>query len=210
MEDARPLHQVDEVEDQPRRDQRGGQAVQSSAAAHQGNDRHGFGAAIAGDREPTQNVRSHRREFISRCRVEYDSGDGLLDAHARRFRCQAVRPASPLLPQLEKEGLGAVSASRLHRIVLESLRNCDGKRVRKRDVRTLAAWKPRRNPEIRSSSPGSSFRISRSPIARRPGRHALGRGPPPARSQAHQPLVPVARSSTTPCRSRWNTPTRCG
>ena len=49
------------------------------------------------------------------------------------------------LPQLEKEGLGAVSRLPVSiRIVLESLlRNCDGKRVKEEDVRALAAWKPR-------------------------------------------------------------------
>ncbi len=49
------------------------------------------------------------------------------------------------LPQLEKEGLGAVSRLPVCiRIVLESLlRNCDGKRVKEDDVRALAAWKPR-------------------------------------------------------------------
>src|SRR4029453_16438886 len=48
-------------------------------------------------------------------------------------------------PQLEKEGLGAVSRLPVSlRIVLESLlRNCDGKRVKEEDVRALANWKPR-------------------------------------------------------------------
>jgi aconitate hydratase len=47
------------------------------------------------------------------------------------------------LPQLEREGLGALSRLPVSlRIVLESLvRNCDGKRVKEDDVRALAAWK---------------------------------------------------------------------
>ncbi|GAC1536538.1 MAG: aconitate hydratase AcnA [Myxococcales bacterium] len=47
------------------------------------------------------------------------------------------------LPALEKGGLGNLSRMpACLRVVLESLvRNCDGKRVREEDVRTLAAWK---------------------------------------------------------------------
>ncbi len=46
------------------------------------------------------------------------------------------------LPQLEKEGLGKISRLPVSiRIVLESvLRNCDGKKITERDVRTLAQW----------------------------------------------------------------------
>ena len=46
------------------------------------------------------------------------------------------------LPVLESEGLGKISRLPVSiRIVLESvLRNCDGKKVRPEDVRTLAAW----------------------------------------------------------------------
>ncbi len=48
------------------------------------------------------------------------------------------------LPQLEKQGLGAISKLPVSiRIVLESvLRNFDGKKIREQDVRALAAWKP--------------------------------------------------------------------
>jgi aconitate hydratase len=46
------------------------------------------------------------------------------------------------LPELEKTGVGPISKLPVSiRIVLESvLRNCDGKRVREEDVRTLANW----------------------------------------------------------------------
>ncbi len=46
------------------------------------------------------------------------------------------------LPRLEAAGLGAISRLPVSiRIVLESvLRNCDGRKVREQDVRTLAAW----------------------------------------------------------------------
>ena len=49
------------------------------------------------------------------------------------------------LPRLEAEGFGPLGRLPVSlRIVLESLvRNCDGKRVKEDDVRTLAAWKPR-------------------------------------------------------------------
>ena len=49
------------------------------------------------------------------------------------------------LPQLEKDGLGAISRLPVSlRVVLESLlRNCDGRRVKEDDVRALAAWQPR-------------------------------------------------------------------
>ncbi len=48
------------------------------------------------------------------------------------------------LPQLEREGLGAVSSLPVSlRIVLESvLRNCDGRRITEADVRAVAAWQP--------------------------------------------------------------------
>src|SRR5260370_2814436 len=48
------------------------------------------------------------------------------------------------LPQLEKEGLGAVSKLPVSiRIVLESvLRNYDGKRITEENIRALARWRP--------------------------------------------------------------------
>jgi len=47
------------------------------------------------------------------------------------------------LPALEEQGLGPISRLPVSiRIVLESvLRNCDGKKVRRKDVETLANWK---------------------------------------------------------------------
>jgi aconitate hydratase len=49
------------------------------------------------------------------------------------------------LPQLERDGAGAIRRLPVSiRIVLESLlRNCDGKRVKEDDVRSLAAWQPK-------------------------------------------------------------------
>src|SRR6478736_7791402 len=46
------------------------------------------------------------------------------------------------LPALEQKGLGKISRLPVSiRIVLESvLRNCDGKKVRRKDVKTLANW----------------------------------------------------------------------
>src|SRR6188472_2783367 len=46
------------------------------------------------------------------------------------------------LPALEEQGVGPISRLPISiRIVLESvLRNCDGKKVAERDVRTLANW----------------------------------------------------------------------
>src|SRR5256714_15680632 len=46
------------------------------------------------------------------------------------------------LPELEKQGVGIISRLPVSiRIVLESvLRNCDGKKVRGKDVETLANW----------------------------------------------------------------------
>src|SRR5207302_7723127 len=56
------------------------------------------------------------------------------------------------LPALEKQGVGPVSRLPVSiRIVLESvLRNCDGKKVSERDVRTLANWNAKKtaNEEI--------------------------------------------------------------
>ncbi|HXI12020.1 MAG TPA: aconitate hydratase [Thermoanaerobaculia bacterium] len=48
------------------------------------------------------------------------------------------------LPKLEADGVGKLSRLPVSiRIVLESvLRNCDGRRIRKEDVQTLANWKP--------------------------------------------------------------------
>jgi aconitate hydratase len=50
------------------------------------------------------------------------------------------------LPALEKQGVGPVARLPISiRIVLESvLRNCDGKKVRRRDVETLANWKAKK------------------------------------------------------------------
>jgi aconitate hydratase len=49
------------------------------------------------------------------------------------------------LPALESAGLGAISKLPASiRIVLESvLRNCDGQKVEERNIRELAAWKPK-------------------------------------------------------------------
>src|SRR6266496_6213297 len=56
------------------------------------------------------------------------------------------------LPELEKQGIGKISRLPISiRIVLESvLRNCDGKKVRRRDVETLANWNAKKpaNEEI--------------------------------------------------------------
>src|SRR3982750_2203446 len=56
------------------------------------------------------------------------------------------------LPDLEKQGIGQISHLPVSiRIVLESvLRNCDGKKVRRKDVESLANWNARRpaNEEI--------------------------------------------------------------
>src|SRR5207244_12466120 len=56
------------------------------------------------------------------------------------------------LPELEKQGVGKISRLPISiRIVLESvLRNCDEKKVRRKDVETLANWNARKpaNEEI--------------------------------------------------------------
>src|SRR5204863_9863059 len=56
------------------------------------------------------------------------------------------------LPALEEQGIGQISHLPVSiRIVLESvLRNCDGRKVRRRDVETLANWNAKRpaNDEI--------------------------------------------------------------
>jgi aconitate hydratase len=56
------------------------------------------------------------------------------------------------LPALEEQGIGKISRLPVSlRIVLESvLRNCDGKKVRRKDVETLAKWNPKKpaNEEI--------------------------------------------------------------
>src|SRR3954466_12906399 len=56
------------------------------------------------------------------------------------------------LPALEKQGIGKISRLPISiRIVLESvLRNCDGKKGRRKDVETLADWDAKRpaNEEI--------------------------------------------------------------
>lgn len=53
------------------------------------------------------------------------------------------------LPALEKQGIGAISRLPISiRIMLESLlRNCDGKRVKKEDVRKLANWNSKKPGE---------------------------------------------------------------
>ena len=47
------------------------------------------------------------------------------------------------LPALEEQGVGPIARLPVSiRIVLESvLRNCDGKKVRRKDIETLANWK---------------------------------------------------------------------
>src|SRR4030081_3557377 len=56
------------------------------------------------------------------------------------------------LPALEEQGIGKISRLPISiRIVLESvLRNCDGKKVRGKDVETLARWDAKKpaNEEI--------------------------------------------------------------
>lgn len=56
------------------------------------------------------------------------------------------------LPELEKQGIGKISRLPISiRVVLESvLRNCDGKKVRRKDVETLANWNAKKpaNEEI--------------------------------------------------------------
>src|SRR2546427_4908386 len=56
------------------------------------------------------------------------------------------------LPALEEQGIGKISRLPVSiRIVLESvLRNCDGKKVRRKDVETLANWNAKKpaNEEI--------------------------------------------------------------
>src|SRR6266571_1168878 len=57
-----------------------------------------------------------------------------------------------LLPALEEQGIGKISRLPVSiRIVLESvLRNCDGRKVRRKDVETLASWNAKKpaNEEI--------------------------------------------------------------
>ena len=71
--------------------------------------------------------------------ANFDAGDG------RRGRLYS-------LPALEKQGIGKISRLPISiRIVLESvLRNCDGKKVRRKDVETLARWNAKQpaNEEI--------------------------------------------------------------
>jgi len=70
------------------------------------------------------------------------------------------------LPQLEQEGIGPISRLPVSiRIVLESvLRNCDGKKITEKDVRSLADWAPkRRNPlRRRAHTPAGLYR--RAPV----------------------------------------------
>ncbi|HXX41427.1 MAG TPA: aconitate hydratase, partial [Chthoniobacterales bacterium] len=71
--------------------------------------------------------------------TKFDAGEG-----RRGFLCS--------LPALEEQGVGKISRLPVSiRIVLESvLRNCDGKKVRRKDVETLANWNARKpaNEEI--------------------------------------------------------------
>jgi aconitate hydratase len=71
--------------------------------------------------------------------MEHNLFDSLqnFDASGRTYRFYS-------LPQLEKEGVGAVSKLPVSiRILLESvLRNCDGKRVTQDNIRALANWQP--------------------------------------------------------------------
>src|SRR5881392_324857 len=71
----------------------------------------------------------------------------------RKFNAGKGRKGSLYsLPVLEKQGIGKISRLPISiRIVLESvLRNCDGKKVRRKDVETLANWNAKRpaNEEI--------------------------------------------------------------
>src|SRR6476646_8445591 len=65
---------------------------------------------------------------------------------------QGRKGAFHSLPELEKQGVGKISRLPISiRIVLESvLRNCDGKKVRRKDVETLAKWNAKKpaNEEI--------------------------------------------------------------
>jgi aconitate hydratase len=118
--------------------------------------------------------------------------------HSRQtFNAAGGRATLYSLPQLEKEGLGPISRLPVSlRIVLESLlRNCDGRKVREEDIRTLASWKP--NAERTAEVPFVVARIvlqdftgvpllvdlaaMRSAVAR------LGKDP-----KVIEPLVPVA------------------
>ena len=61
----------------------------------------------------------------------------------RKFEAGSGREGSLFsLPALEEQGVGPISRLPVSiRIVLESvLRNCDGKKVRRKDVETLAKW----------------------------------------------------------------------
>src|SRR4029077_20619128 len=71
----------------------------------------------------------------------------------RKFNAGHGRDASlHSLPALEQQGVGPISRLPVSiRIVLESvLRNCDGKKVRRKDVETLAKWNAKKpaNEEI--------------------------------------------------------------
>ncbi|MBS0615907.1 MAG: aconitate hydratase [Verrucomicrobia bacterium] len=54
------------------------------------------------------------------------------------------------LPALEEQGIGKISRLPISiRIMLESLvRNCDGQRVTEDDVKRLAQWSPKKNPDV--------------------------------------------------------------
>ncbi len=54
------------------------------------------------------------------------------------------------LPALEEQGIGKISRLPISiRIMLESLlRNCDGHRVTEEDVKRLAKWSPKKNPDV--------------------------------------------------------------
>src|SRR4030095_828012 len=100
------------------------------------------------------------------------------------------------LPALEEQGVGKISRLPLSiRIVLESVwRNCDGKKVRRKDVKTLASWDAKKpaNEEIPfvvarivlQDFPGVPLVVDRAPMPVAVNR----RGGDP---KITEPLVPV-------------------
>src|SRR6267378_3577077 len=70
---------------------------------------------------------------------KFDAGNG----------CEAMLHS---LPALEEQGVGKIARLPISiRIVLESaLRNCDGKKVQRKDIETLASWNAKKpaNEEI--------------------------------------------------------------
>ena len=84
------------------------------------------------------------------------------------------------LPALEESGVGPISRLPISiRIVLESvLRNCDGKKVAEKDVRTLANWNAENAGEGGNSVRGRAHRFAgfhRRSAARGSRRDALAR-----------------------------------